>query len=129
MKLKTFIRQLETSIDGVDDPSKAVITLHFPALNISDHFASYRGDYSELCIVAYADEESEYEVDANELLAAAKKCIGAEFEGYKGGQFTMDKNTTVWVSRYGRVDGLEITGFRNCGKNDILLKVEWVDDD
>lgn len=43
-----------------------------------------------------------------DLVKALDLAIGATFEGYKGGQFTMHAGTDLWVSEYGDVDDLRI---------------------
>ena len=68
---------------------------------------SYRGSYDEL---AFAPVESSTAAD---MLAEAKKCVGATFAGYKGGDFTMDEFTPVNIASYGECDGDdEITSWR-----------------
>lgn len=59
---------------------------------------SWRGSYEELAI--------EYEVDGNPLtveifLQQLKDAVGSVFQGYKGGDFRMGKNTPVWAANYG----------------------------
>lgn len=56
---------------------------------------SYRGDYS--CL---AFEQAE-NVKVGDMLDAAKKAIGASFIGYKGGEYTMDDSTDVYLADYG----------------------------
>lgn len=74
-------------------------------------FASYRGYYSDLAL----DFTTKYDADdftdidtVGELLKEAKACIGKTFTGYKGGDFTMDETTPLWVSDYGRVTDMAI---------------------
>lgn len=64
---------------------------------------SYRGYYDELAF------EPEPNVSVGDMLEAAKGALGKTFIGYKGGEFTMDEYTTVWISRYGEGEG-EIIG-------------------
>lgn len=37
----------------------------------------------------------------SEFLKMLKETVGKEFTGYKGGEFTMDENTPIWVANYG----------------------------
>ena len=67
-------------------------------------FASYRGYYSDLSL-----EPSTLQVTAGTLLQAAKKALGKEFTGYKGGEYLMDASTPLWFAGYGCC-GKAITG-------------------
>lgn len=61
--------------------------------------------------------EIEQPPTVGEFCKALNLAIGEEFEGYKGGQYTMWRTTTIWVCEYGRayekwVDGVEDLGDR-----------------
>lgn len=58
---------------------------------------SYRGYYTDLSF-----ELNDSSATAAELLASCRSCMGAVFEGYKGGDFQMGRNTPVWVANYGQ---------------------------
>lgn len=82
---------------------------------------SYRGIYRELAIQTerkgryYGDikETTEYgdiheriyigkeNPTVSEWIEVLKEAIGKTFEGYKGGDFTMSKNTPVWLAEWG----------------------------
>jgi hypothetical protein len=68
----------ETEVDGFENPD------------------SYRGYYSDLAFVPTGKKAK-----ASELLAIAQECLGKEFTGYKGGEYTMTKVTPVWLGFYG----------------------------
>jgi len=57
---------------------------------------SYRGYYSDL---AFTPKEGRMKV--SEALALCRSCEGQTFNGYKGGEFTMDRNTPVWIADIG----------------------------
>ena len=57
---------------------------------------SYRGYYADLAFSRGAGMRPAFE-----LLADCKAALGAEFEGYKGGEFVMGKTTPLWVAEYG----------------------------
>ena len=57
---------------------------------------SYRGYYSNL-----AFERAENKRTVAETLEMCQGAMGEVFEGYKGGDFMMGKNTPVWVDNYG----------------------------
>lgn len=58
---------------------------------------SYRGYYSDLYFARVAVGTR----PASELLDIARKCMGEVFQGYKGGDFTMSRNTPLWLATYG----------------------------
>ena len=57
---------------------------------------SYRGYYSDLYF-----ELQEGTRPASELLADCKAAMGQVFTGYKGGNYTMDALTPLWIATYG----------------------------
>jgi hypothetical protein len=61
--------------------------------------------------------------DVREVIKAFNLALYEQFEGYKGGQFTMHPNTDLWVSEYGDVDGLRIVGVEVLpGRVDFVTK-------
>lgn len=56
---------------------------------------SYRGYYDEL---AFEPREN---VTIGAMLADARRALGATYQGYKGGDFTMYEWTPCWLSEYG----------------------------
>jgi hypothetical protein len=63
----------------------------------SDH--SYRGYYSDLAF------EPKNDVSALEMVLALESAIGSTYRGYKGGEFTMDKHSEVWIAHVGTSSG------------------------
>jgi len=57
---------------------------------------SYRGYYEQLAFEPCED------VTVGEMQHAAQNAVGAVYEGYKGGMFTMTLDTDVWIAPYGR---------------------------
>lgn len=60
---------------------------------------SYRGDYSQL---AFEPVEN---ARIGDMLEHAKSALGATFEGYKGGNYTMYEYTDCWIAKYGSSEG------------------------
>jgi len=60
---------------------------------------SYRGYYED---VAFEPAEN---VSVASMLRHAESALGATFEGYKGGEYTMGEWTTCWISNYGESGG------------------------
>lgn len=70
---------------------------------------SYRGYYTDL-----AFESSPDTVTVAKALEICRACMGEEFQGYKGGDYQMGRNTPVWLADYGCC-GLKIMGIRDDG--------------
>jgi hypothetical protein len=64
---------------------------------------SYRGYYERL---AFEPREN---VSVGSMLEAARAALGSTYEGYKGGDYTMDEYTDCYLAHYGSC-GDEISG-------------------
>ena len=51
---------------------------------------------------------------ASVVLAMCKGAMGEVFQGYKGGDYQMGRNTPVWIANYGDV-GKKIMAIRDDG--------------
>jgi hypothetical protein len=60
-----------------------------------DYAHSFRGFYEQLAF------EPRRIVTIGQMLATARSCVGATFEGYKGGDYVMTEYTTCWIANYG----------------------------
>lgn len=60
---------------------------------------SYRGVAYDLAL-GYVDDNGP-DVVVGALLAELQQAVGKTFEGYKGGEYTMDRRTPVWVANRG----------------------------
>lgn len=56
---------------------------------------SYRGYYSDLAF------EYNGKMPVHEAIQVCRSCMGEIFEGYKGGDFCMGRDTPVWRAFYG----------------------------
>jgi hypothetical protein len=88
-KLKTM--DPDAMIDGIETPH------------------SYRGYYDDL-----AFEQGTEKMSVSSALIIATNCMGEVFEGYKGGDFQMGRNTPIWMSGYGTT-GSKILGLNDDG--------------
>jgi hypothetical protein len=72
---------------------------------------SYRGYYNQLTIYRAGGRGhggNATPVTVAELLADARDADGKIFTGYKGGDYTMDLDTTVWADDYSMAYGTAI---------------------
>ena len=83
---------------------------------------SWRGSYSELAL-DYKDIDNEdiQPMTITEFVKMLKSAIGFTYIGYKGGEFTMNKNTPVWVSNYGHSSETAIINIIDNEFNIILI--------
>ena len=68
-----------------------------------NHPHSYRGDYMDLAFEPATD------VSVADMLADARSALGATYEGWKGGDFTMGEHTWCWLSQEGDASGETIS--------------------
>ncbi len=116
----------------IDDPTplklgeiraqlKAAISLHKEGENAHIQFSfgsaypttfdSYRGNYRDLCI-QYSGEYSGSGKKAGDFLKEIEKAYTEEFQGWKGGTFTMDYDSEVYVACRGCTSETRIVGIR-----------------
>src|SRR2546426_1116512 len=81
---------LDELIAFLEEVDPSLIVLHGFA-----HPHSYRGRYEKLAFVPTTD------VTAASMLACAKSAVGATYDGWKGGEFTMDPDTDVYLAEVG----------------------------
>lgn len=78
---------------------------------------SYRGYYDHLAFDPVADKARTVE----DVLGECRNALGKTFTGYKGGYFTMDESTPIWVSSYGNADGTGVVGVRELEGGDTII--------
>jgi hypothetical protein len=83
--------QPDAMIDGLENPH------------------SYRGYYSDLAFERRAEK-----ITVKDALTMCRAAMGEVFEGYKGGDFQMGRNTPLWVASYGDC-GDKIMAIRDDG--------------
>jgi len=81
---------------------------------------SWRGDYSQLALgydlTGYDSEKNHMnETSIVDLLAELKSAIGKTFEGWKGGEYTMDESTDIWVANSGNSSHTAINDVTDIG--------------
>ena len=76
---------------------------------------SYRGYYSDLAFSTGAPPT------VAEFLARCQAAIGKTYEGYKGGDFTMEESTPLWRAEYGSMGEAIIDAVRDADGNMLLI--------
>jgi hypothetical protein len=72
---------------------------------------SYRGFYEQLAI----EYQTDLEIKTADFIAKLEKAVGRNYEGYKGGSYTMFRDTPVWVANYGESTYTGVVGVLDAG--------------
>lgn len=97
------------------DPAMRVV-YDMPGARHPSAPVSYRGYYSDLSFPPSHDP-----ITVTDLLVNARDALGATFEGYKGGDFTMTAETPLWAADYDIASGVAIMGAHVIGDNLVLI--------
>lgn len=92
------------------DPFPENLVVRFSDGSYPGEFMSYRGYYDHVAI-----DRSPNTKMLGEFRKQVRDVIGQTLEGYKGGSFTMDRYTPVWVSEYGDASGNGVVGVKQEG--------------
>lgn len=82
---------------------------------------SWRGVYAELALNFEDSRSSRSELTVTEFLQLLKDAIGKTFTGYKGGDFTMSRQTPVWVANYGNAGSTAVIDIVDGGHQVIII--------
>ena len=85
------------------------------------NFASWRGAYEEL---ALGWKESSNDLSVQNLLTMCKNTVGRKFNGYKGGTYTMSKDTPIWIANQGRSGNTALIDVEDMG-HVVILHTAW----
>jgi len=72
---------------------------------------SWRGSYAELALNFESNGE---ELPVSKFIELLKSAVGKTFEGYKGGDFTMDESTPIWVANCGNSGNTAVVDVLDC---------------
>jgi hypothetical protein len=110
--------ELVLKLDAIADKTKAVV------FDFGDNapvgLGSWRGIYAELSL-HYGQVERTCVAD---VLAWLREADGKTFEGYKGGDFTMSRQTPIWVANYGQSG---ISGYKDSSEYTSVAVVDVMD--
>jgi len=79
---------------------------------------SWRGSYAELALNFESNGE---ELPVSKFIELLKSAVGKTFEGYKGGDFTMDESTPIWVANCGNSGNTAVVDVLDCKYVVILI--------
>lgn len=115
-----LLGELVLKLENIADQTKA-IRFDFDDM-IPDGLDSWRGIYAELSL-HYSKEPRTSVAD---VLSWCKEAIGKTFEGYKGGDFVMGKQTPIWVANYGESG---VSGYKDSEEYTNVGAINVVDGD
>jgi hypothetical protein len=126
LTLGQIIEKLEPIVAKQRDKKDEAIVQYDFGTAIPTSFQSWRGAYCELalgyCLTGYDNgSNNRMPVSVSKLLDMCKNAIGETFEGWKGGYFTMNENTPVWVDNPGNASNTGITEIVDDGWRVILM--------
>lgn len=104
LNLGEIIDTLETIYRGSKNPEELIID------GMSNSFYSYRGYYEDLTIPSSVDKTL-----LRDVLNGLRGCLKKTFQGYKGGQYKMSLESTVWNADYSVCADRYFVGFAKHG--------------
>lgn len=87
--------------------------------------ASYRGYYDHLAIGWTADFRDWPKV--GDIVKRLKSAIGQTFDGWKGGEYAMDRDTPIWVANPGHTGSTGIIGVKRDGEYGVIILTTHVE--
>lgn len=119
LTLGEMILKMEAIIEKHGDKDDITVWYDFEYL-FPTELNSWRGSYSELAL-NYTSGDYLNPKNTKEFLALLKRADGATFEGYKGGDFVMNRRTPVWVANYGNSGNTAIIDIIYTGYKVIIM--------
>ena len=88
---------------------------------------SYRGYYEDLAFEP-GDPQRGWNVTVRQLLARCEDLIGSTMTGYKGGEYRILRDTPLWMSHWGEVSDIAITGLDHRQRaSSAMLTIQKID--
>lgn len=111
-------------IDLLAELPENALVVYDDGKDAPNEFCSYRGIYRDLSL-----EPGSTAPTVKTLLERAQEANGKTYKGYKGGDFTMGRNTPIWVAFYGDSTERGIIGHTFDADNNMLslntLLIPW----
>jgi hypothetical protein len=118
-KYHVTLGELIDALGGVDADSTVILSGEHSNLSPALPPNSYRGHYEDL-----AFPPSLTRINAGELRAGLIECEGKAFEGWKGGDFIMGRDTPLWIADSGEATGLAVIDTDERGGDFVLVTKE-----
>lgn len=91
-------------------------------------YDSYRGDYSQICLEFGGEHRHHQTVDG--LLEITEKLIGTELTGWKGGEYSVDRDKDVYVCCAGNTSDTRVVDIVYDGGeySSVIIKTAQIED-
>lgn len=117
LTLGQLIEKIESITNNDCDGDEPYVVYDFEYLFPSS-INSWRGSYSEL---ALNFESGGSPMSISSFLSMLKETVGKTFEGYKGGDFLMGKETPIWVANYGNSGNTGVVDVLDLGYKIVII--------
>lgn len=91
-----------------------------------ESWGSYRG-YYECIALDPTHNPLRSAVTVEDLIASLRGAVGSKMQGYKGGEYSIDWSTRIYVSPYGEASGLMAVGVFEANDH-VVIETEPEDD-
>lgn len=118
LKLEPIVNAQKSRIE--DGKEEATVQYDFEYL-YPTYIDSWRGIYAELALNFVDHSGNDKEKTVTEFYNMLKEAVGKTFTGYKGGEFTMSRQTPVWVANYGNSGNTAVIDIIDNGYNVIIV--------
>lgn len=99
------------ALEGIRDQTTDIV---LPMSLLPVGVDSYRGYLDNLAINWYhRDDHKGVAPTVGTLLAQLKTALGKTYQGFKGGNFTMNEDTPVFVAKWGEIGSTCVIGINN----------------
>lgn len=123
----TIVQLMEMLKPAVEEDPGAKVYI-FGEICLDGDIRSYRGYYDHLALGYCLDQwDNEDAITVKNLRDQLKNAVGKNYEGYKGGTFTMGPHTPVWIANYGQTYGSVIVNVQEPRYGRCYLDVKQVE--
>lgn len=79
----------------------AKVRINFGSPTLPTGIESWRGSYDEASMTFGPSHITDEEIDATGVIAMIDDAMSKTHYGYKGGEYTFDRDTRVWIAEHG----------------------------
>jgi len=123
LTLGELIDYLEIKVAGLENDLPVVFSDDFMLHPCEAN--SYRGYFTDVAIGTQPGGWTK-SCSVSSLLTLLSEVIDQDLTGYKGGEFTMGRDTPLWRSNYGKVSSDAIVGVTMHGGNKVVLQIKHI---
>lgn len=114
----TTLGSLIQALSRIDAEEDAAVRFDFGYMHPTLDIGSYRGFYDHLALDYDRDG---VDVTRKQLINLLEGAINKTYTGYKGGEYTMTRETPVWVDHYSDASGTAIVAVERIYDTLVML--------